>query len=30
MQASLTVASEPGHGTRFILDVPARPEDPPA
>ena len=30
MQASLTVASEPGHGTRFILDVPARPDDPPA
>jgi two-component system phosphate regulon sensor histidine kinase PhoR len=27
MQASLTVDSEPGHGTRFILDVPARPED---
>jgi two-component system phosphate regulon sensor histidine kinase PhoR len=29
MQASLTVTSEPGHGTRFVLDVPARPEDRP-
>ncbi len=30
MQASLTVTSEPGRGTRFVLDVPARPEDPQA
>ena len=29
MQASLTVTSEPGRGTRFVLDVPARPEEPP-
>jgi two-component system phosphate regulon sensor histidine kinase PhoR len=28
MQASLTVTSEPGRGTRFLLDVPARPQDP--
>jgi signal transduction histidine kinase len=30
MQASLTVTSQPGHGTRFVLEIPARPEDPPA
>ena len=30
MQAALTVTSEPGQGTRFVLDVPARPEDPAA
>ena len=30
MQAVLSVTSEPCHGTRFVLDVPARPVDPPA